>query len=106
MLTSFRAQVRTRPDPTLPIGDPVDAYAGLWEYVTFVYDKGALFFDALRRELGEEVFFQFLRTYFETFRYGFSTSAGFQRVAEDVCDCDLEALFELWVEQGGEIPGL
>jgi aminopeptidase N len=55
--------------------------------------------------MGDEGFFAFLRAYTERYRYGFATGAGFQATAEEVCACDLDAVFDLWVYRGGEIPG-
>lgn len=88
-------------DPTLPIGLPVASYGG--DYGPIVYGKGALFFDALRRELGDETFFAFLRAYYARYQYGFATTEGFHATAEDTCACDLDDLFNLWVYEGGPV---
>jgi len=88
-----------------PIGLPVGEYASENEYALIVYAKGALFFDALRRQLGDEVFFRFLQEYFGDYRYGFAEPADFARAAESACRCDLDPVFDLWVEQGGPLPG-
>ncbi len=88
-------------DPTQPIGGPVGSYGD--DYGPIVYGKGALFFHALRRELGDDTFFAFLHAYYERYRYGFATSAGFQATAEDTCACDLDPLFNLWVYDGGPV---
>ncbi len=99
-LSEYRSFLEFSDRPDLPIGLPVAEY-GEGEYGLIVYLKGALFFDALRRQLGDEVFFGFLQSYFERYRYGFATSADFQSVAEETCGCDLDALFAGWVYQGG-----
>jgi hypothetical protein len=83
-----------------PIGLPVDAYDN---YSVVVYLKGLLFFDTLRAELGDEVFFNFLRAYYAEHRYGFATSQSFQASAEAACGCDLDELFRVWVYEGGEV---
>lgn len=88
-------------DPTLPIGRPVAGYGD--DYGPIVYGKGALFFDALRRQLGDDVFFDFLHAYYDRYAYGFATTAGFQATAEETCACDLSALFSLWVYDGGPV---
>jgi hypothetical protein len=106
LLSDFREQLRGHPNPELPIGRGVAGYPTQREYALFVYLKGALFFDALRAELGDEVFFAFLREYFQTFRYSIASAIDFQTTAEATCACDLQALFDLWVYQGGELPGL
>jgi aminopeptidase N len=104
ILNYDRSQLWSHSDPTLPIGLEVGAYDSPRDYVLFVYSKGALFFDQLRSNLGEETFLEFLRTYFEKYRYGFATSVGFQDTAEAVCSCDLDDLFSIWVFEGGEMP--
>ncbi len=88
-------------DPTLPVGGDVAGYGD--DYAPIVYGKGALFFDALRRELGDETFFAFLHNYYDRYVYGFATSEGFQQVAEETCACDLDPLFNLWVFEGGPV---
>jgi hypothetical protein len=106
LLSDFRAWLRSYPHPTLPIGLGVGEYASEGEYSLFVYVKGALFFDALRRELGDDEFKDFLHLYFQTNRYGVAHGADLQEAAEDVCGCGLGSLFDLWVWTGGPIPGL
>jgi aminopeptidase N len=88
-------------DPTLPIGRDVAGYGD--DYGPIVYGKGALFFDALRTELGDDTFFAFLHNYYDRYVYGVATTQGFQQVAEETCSCDLSALFNLWVYEGGPI---
>jgi aminopeptidase N len=105
-LSAFRDLLRSSPNPNKPIGLPVDSYDGIEEYGLFVYLKGALFFDALRAEVGDELFFAFLRSYFEAYRYRIASGREFQATAEQTCACDLGPLFDLWVWQGGELPGL
>ena len=106
MLSDLRAWLRSHPDPTLPVGLGVGEYADQGEYALFVYVKGALFFDALRRELGDAAFTEFLHLYYQTFRYRVADGAAFQDLAQDTCGCDLTSLFDLWVWQGGRIPSL
>jgi hypothetical protein len=103
-LTDLRDLLRQHPDPSKPIGLSVAEYATWSENQLFVYYKGALFFDALRRELGDRVFFEFLQAYFQRHRYGFVGSQDFQTAAEEACGCDLNPLFDLWVYQGGDLP--
>lgn len=106
MLSQLSSRVRSSPDPFAPIGLPVGEYASVSDYSTMVYLKGALFFDALRNQIGDEAFFNFLQSYFSKYRYGFATEADFQASAEAACGCRLGQLFEDWVTEGGEVPGL
>ncbi len=104
-LDLYREMLDLHPDPSLPIGLPVDDYASESDYALFVYYKGALFLDALRRQLGDEWFFQALGEYFRAYRYDIGNASGFQTTIEEVCGCDLETLFDRWVYQGGELEG-
>ena len=88
-----------------PIGLGIGEYPSSGDYYTIVYFKGALFYDALRDQMGDEDFFDFLRIYYERYRYQFIHSIDFQKTAEEVCECDLNSFFDLWVYQGGDIPG-
>ncbi len=103
-LTDLRDLLRQHPEPSKPIGLSVAEYGSWGENQLFVYYKGALFFDALRRELGDRVFFEFLQVYFQRHRYGFADSGDFQIAAEEACGCDLDVLFDLWVYEGGDLP--
>jgi aminopeptidase N len=100
-LSDFRNIVRNHPDYGQPIGMGVGSYEGR-DYSLFVYLKGALFYQELRQQLGDDTFFSFLQSLFQTNRYGVITSADFQAAAEDSCECQLDELFDLWVYEGGE----
>ncbi len=104
LLDNFRSWLRDSRNPKKPIGLGVAQYASERDYALYVYLKGALFFDALRNRLGDRVFFDFLRAYYQENRYGFADSDAFQEAAESACACDLEAMFDLWVYEGGEVP--
>ena len=103
LLSYFWDDVESSDAPGLPIGLPVGDYPSGSDYGTIVYSKGALFFDALRREMGDRIFFRFLKDYYAAYRYGFARSQDFQATAEQTCACDLDALFDLWVYKGGEV---
>lgn len=77
------------------IGRPVLDYKE--HYETLIYGKGALFFAALRDELGAVQFEGLLRTYLERYRWRIATPAEFQALAEEVSDKDLDGLFREWV---------
>lgn len=91
-------------DPSMPIGLPVGNYPSEQDYALIVYLKGALFFDALRRHLGDQIFFAFLQEYVQQTRYGFAAPQDFQQVAESACGCNLNPLFDVWVHHGGPLP--
>jgi hypothetical protein len=101
-LSNLRAFLRSFTNAELPIGLAVGDYPTETDYGVIVYSKGALFFEALRIELGDRTFFEFLSTFYQQHRYEIVTSADFQGGAEAVCGCDLQDLFDLWVYEGGE----
>lgn len=105
-LSNLRSYLRITDAPDLPIGLGVGEYPSEEVYAQFVYLKGALFLETLRGEMGDRAFFAFLGDYFDAFRYRSATARDFQRTAELACDCDLESVFDLWVHEGGPIPGL
>jgi aminopeptidase N len=90
---------------SVPTGKPdVD---DLYIY-TEVYEGGALVFHALRLEVGDEVFFEILRSYLDEYRYQNAGKDDFIAVAEKVSGRDLEALFDSWLmeKRTPDMPGL
>jgi len=66
-------------------------------YSPIVYGKGALFFHALREQLGDATFDDFLRTYFQEHRYGIATAESLMAVAEAVSGRELDDLYRQWI---------
>lgn len=62
-----------------------------------VYLRGAVSLHALRLEVGDEAFFEILRTYVAAYSYQNATTAAFAEIAEEVSGKDLDALFTAWV---------
>lgn len=73
-----------------------------------VYAWGALALHALRLEVGDEAFFELLRTYYDRFKGGNVRTADFIAVAEEVSGQDLGAFFDSWLysEEIAPIPAL
>ncbi len=80
----------------IPIGKSVGAYDED-AYSAIVYGRGPLFFEALRQELGDKPFEEFLRAYVAAFAWEEAAPQDLQRMAEAQCGCDLSALFNEWV---------
>lgn len=76
-----------------PPGNPPPANL----YTDTVFNRGAMTFHALRLRVGDEIFFQILRTYTERFRYGNASTADFIAVAEEVSNQELDELFDAWL---------
>jgi aminopeptidase N len=49
--------------------DPVRLFKNNREYFAIVYVKGALFYEDLKNTIGEEKMLDFLRSYFDTYKY-------------------------------------
>jgi len=70
-----------------------------------VYQRGALTLHALRLEVGDDTFFELLRTYAMAFRHQNVSTTAFIEVAEEISGQDLDALFEAWL-YGGAVPAM
>ena len=75
-----------------PVGLEVEDLYGI-----SVFWRGALVVDALRREVGDELFFDILRTYLQRYAHSSATTEDFIAAAEDVSGQDLSALFDAWL---------
>ncbi len=78
------------------VNQPVSAFNES-DYSTIVYQKGPLFFDALRKKMGDALFFQFLRTYLERYRYKIATGAEVLKTAEGVYGSTLREEYQRWI---------
>jgi aminopeptidase N len=64
-----------------------------------VYGRGGLTLHALRFELGDDTFFDIIRTYTERYRYSNVTTEDFIAVAEEISGEDLTDFFDAWLYQ-------
>jgi aminopeptidase N len=79
-----------------PVNLPVAAYDES-DYSAIVYGKGPLFYDAIRTKMGDALFFQFLQTYLERYRYKIATGNDILKTAEDTCNCSLHNEYQQWI---------
>ncbi len=70
-----------------------------------VYFRGGLTLHALRLGVGDELFFDILKTYAERYKYGNVTTADFIAVAEEVSGKELKEFFEGWLNNE-KIPSI
>ena len=77
----------------------VSSFADGSQYETIVYGKGALFYEALRKQLGDRRFFRFLHNYLEKHRWGIVDSATWQADLATLQDPAVDALYQQWVRQ-------
>jgi hypothetical protein len=95
--------LRTNGQETL-VNQAVVNFADVTQYEAIVYGKGALFYNELRRQLGDRKFFRFLHSYLEKHRYGLVDSATLQADLAALQDPAVDALFVEWVIQPGVNP--
>lgn len=86
-----------------PIAQPATAFSPA-DYGPIVYQKGALFLDALRSRLGNQAFLALLRQYQAQYRYRIAHGRDFRRLAESLAGQDLGPLFSRWL-YGARTPG-
>ncbi|MCL4395090.1 MAG: hypothetical protein M1482_09870 [Chloroflexi bacterium] len=79
-----------------PVNQPVSAYDES-DYSAIVYGKGPLFYDAIRKRMGDTLFFQFLKTYFQRYRYRIATGDDILKTAQEVCNCSLQSEYDQWI---------
>lgn len=64
---------------------------------TGVYQRGSLTLHALRVEVGDEAFFEILRSYTERFAHSNASTEDFVNLAEDISGQQLDGLFDAWL---------
>ena len=75
-----------------PVGIDNDELYGI-----SVFWRGALILDALRAEIGDEVFFELLRTFVQQYAYDIVSTDDFIALAESVSGSDLSEFFAAWL---------
>ncbi len=80
----------------IKVGQPVSAYTAK-EYSAIAYGRGALFFFALRDQMGQEKFDTFMQDYSRQYAWDIATTDGLKSLAEKDCGCDLTKLFSEWI---------
>jgi aminopeptidase N len=78
------------------VNQPVAAFSEA-SYSEIVYGKGPLFFDAIRKTMGDEKFLRFLKTYAERYRYKVAFPEDLLKTAEEACACSLRAEYQQWI---------
>ncbi len=80
-----------------PISGPVESFKSGMQYEAVVYGKGALFFNALREDLGERGFRRFLQTYYAGHKYGIVGEDDFLAALHVLGKPELIRLYREWV---------
>jgi aminopeptidase N len=82
------------------IDSPVDQAASTMtaaNYELLAYAKAALFFDALREQLGDAMYQEVMRTYVETYRWQIVSPQHLFGLAQSVSGTNLNPLAEEWL---------
>lgn len=81
------------------VDQPTDDFPTEAAYGAMVYGKGALAFDALRSDIGDDAFFAGLQDYYTEFRFGIATPADLRAAFERAAGRDLGAFWTSWFER-------
>jgi len=65
-------------------------------YATVVYQKGYLFLEELRSQIGERAFDSALQNYYENNLYRLAPPAALLDSFETACQCELDELYNEW----------
>jgi len=65
------------------------------------YQKGAWVLHMLRKEIGDDFFWEGIRTYYQRYQGGNAVTKDLRRVMEEVSGKDLEAFFQQWIFTAG-----
>jgi hypothetical protein len=87
--------------PELSVISPAAAFEDSATYSAFVYSGGALFFDALRRIMGDTLFFEVLRTYYSEQTLKIARGSDLLRRFEEASPRDLSGLFAEYLGRQG-----
>lgn len=82
-----------------PIDLPIYDFSKERQYEADIYLRGALFLDQLRRTVGDEGFFAFLRDYYQTEAYQLGTAEDFFGILSRHTTEDVSPLLELYFER-------
>ncbi|WP_165000303.1 M1 family metallopeptidase [Anaerophilus nitritogenes] len=75
----------------------INKFENAYEYQALVYHKGAMFIKELRKKLGDEIFFQVMKVYFDKYKYKNANTEDFLGVCEKVSNQSLREEFEKWL---------
>lgn len=65
------------------------------------YEKAAWFLHMLRKELGNQLFMESIRTFYDKYQYSNALTIDFQNLVESLYGKDLDSFFEQWLYKAG-----
>lgn len=75
----------------------LDEFKDWDDYGPIVYSKGSLVLNEIRKEVGDELFFNIIRTYYDKYKFKIATTEDFIEVCEDISGKELDELFNQWL---------
>ena len=83
-----------------PANLPTARYENSLQYGAVVYGKGALYYDAVRRAMGDEAFFNALRRYYREYRGRIASQKDLLRIfISESHGVPVEAIYRRWIEE-------
>ena len=97
-LASFQQQYDNLIERELdgPVDQHMRTYT-LYSFNVLAYAKGALFYEALRMQIGTDSFGRVLQKYVATYRYQIADSDSLYELATNQCTCALDTLYRTWI---------
>ncbi len=83
-----------------PIIDTTDNYMKLLNANS--YEKGSWVLHMLRRKIGDEIFWNGIRTYYKKYQFSNASSQDFENIIEDVSGKNLDIFFNQWLHGIGQ----
>ncbi len=80
-----------------PVGLPISAYDEE-AYGAFIYAKGPKFYQAVRAQIGDALFFKALQTYYQKFKYRIAQPQDIVDVFNQVSGQDITPLYNKWIQ--------
>jgi hypothetical protein len=90
-------QETEKEDPLDAVGQPVEAFTDRPQsYSRYVYQKGALFLEAVRGRIGDQEFLNGLQSYYRDYQYQIASPTALLDAFETSCACQLDDLYTQW----------
>ena len=69
----------------------------LYSFNVLAYAKGALYYEAVRSQIGADTFGRVLKEYVAAYRYQIADSRSLYQLASDRCTCTIDTLYQTWI---------
>jgi aminopeptidase N len=85
-----------------PVNLSTSAYTNNMQYGAVVYGKGALYYEALRKLIGDQSFFSALKTYYSRYNLKLAPAKGLLQIVKEQSPgkaAQADALYKRWIEE-------